>query len=397
MAHIVGAWELGGHLGHIGRFAALTPLFIERGHRVTLLLRDLSRVQHIEGLKQAAVMQAPIWMPKSRSAPTHPVSMSEILQHFGYLSVRGLHGMVRAWRDTFDALQPDLLLCDYAPTALFAARDQSFVRATIGSGYGIPPAGATPMPTFRSVSPEVRTRSLNAEQKVTRTIQRVAEKMGQSGIHQVCDLFSVDEEFLCTLPELDHYDRPQPASYWRLPTGPSGGVLPAWSDSGRQRVFAYIKPPGAHFEATLQALRQSGYDSEVFAPGITPEAIQKHTSDTLRISSKPYDLAKTFETCDSVICHAGHGTVVAALLAGCPVVMVPLQMEQHALARRVEVQGLGETVAPDALVNLPQALERTLDALCIERVRNFASKHAVESSTTAQKNIIERCEQLLTS
>lgn len=285
MAHIVGVWELGGHLGHIGRFAALVPSFVERGHKVTLLLRDLARVQHLDGLQQAAVMQAPLWMPKSRSAPTHPVSMPEILQHFGYLSVPGLYGMVRAWRDTFDALQPDLLLCDYAPTALFAARDQAFVRAAIGSGYSVPPAGVTPMPAFRSISPEIRARALNAEKKVTQVIRRVAEEIGQPGIDNVCDLFDVDEAFLCTLPELDHYDRPEPARYWGLPAQASAGKLPAWSDSDRPRVFAYVKPPGAHFNAAIEALQQSGCEAEVFAPGITPEVMQKHASQIMRISS----------------------------------------------------------------------------------------------------------------
>lgn len=395
MAHVVGVWELGGHLGHLGRFAALVPRFIERGYRVTLVLRDLARVQHLEGLKQAAVLQAPLWMPRSRSAPAHPVSMPEILQHYGYLSVPGLHGMLRAWRDTFETLQPDLLLCDFAPTALLAARDQPFVRASIGSGYAIPPDGVSPMPTFRPVSPEVRARSLRAEQKVTSVIQNVCETLGQPRINNVSDLFKVDESFLCTLPDLDHYDRPQPAKYWGLPTQSSGGEEPNWTDSKRKKVFAYVKPPGAHFDTTIQALQQSGYEAEVFAPGISSAAMQKYTSSTLRISSKPYNLTKVFDTCDAVICHAGHETVVPALIAGRPVVLMPLQMEQHALARRVEAQGIGELVAPDSLSSLPQALERMLDASCIERTRVFASKHSVKSPSATIDNIVERCEQLL--
>ncbi|WP_028672113.1 glycosyltransferase [Saccharospirillum impatiens] len=395
MAHIVGVWELGGHLGHLGRFAALVPQFIERGHRVTLLLRDLARVQHMEGLKQAAIMQAPLWMPRSKSAPAHPVSMPEILQHYGYLSVPGLHGMVRAWSDTFEALQPDLLMCDLAPTALLAARDRSFVCTSIGSGYSIPPTNITPMPTFREVSPEVRSRSLVAEQKVSRVIEAVAEKMGQPAINHVSELFNVDEAFLCTLPELDHYDRPQPARYWGLPTQAKGGVLPNWSGSGRRRVFAYVKPPGAHFDATIQALQQSGCEAEVYAPGISREALKRYASDTLKISAKPYDLVKTFETCDAVICHAGHETVVAALVAGRPVVLIPLQMEQYAFARRVEAQGVGKIVAPDALSALPRALERVLDAPCRERARVFASRHKVESPTSVARKIAEHCEHLL--
>jgi len=395
MAHIVGVWELGGHLGHLGRFAALVPLFVERGHRVTLILRDLARVQHLKGLEQAAVMQAPLWTPRSRSAPAHPVSMPEILQHFGYLSVPGLCGMLRAWRDTFDVLRPDLLLCDYAPTALFASRGQGFVRAAIGSGYSIPPTGQAPMPVFRSVSSSVRSRSLQAEQRVARVIRRVADEMGQNRINSVSELFDVDEEFLCTLPELDHYVRSQPARYWGVPAQSSAGELPRWSNRGIPRVFAYIKPPGHHFDATIKALQQSGYEAEVFAPGITEEVKQRHSSPTLRISSHPYDLIKTFDSCDVVICHAGHETVVPALLAGRPVLLIPLHMEQYALACRVEAQGIGELVAPDDLAKLPQALKRLLEPSCIERTRIFASKYVDVSPALAAGQIVQRCEQLL--
>lgn len=395
MAHIVGVWELGGHLGHIGRFAALVPRFIERGHHVTLVLRDLSRIQHFEGLNQARIIQAPLWMPKSRRAPAHPVSMPEILQHFGYLSVPGLHTMVRAWRDTFELLKPDVLLCDYAPTALLATREQSFIRTSIGSGFSIPPVGTMPMPTFRSVSSDILMRSQDAERKVARVIQRVAAAQGQPNINRVSDLFSVDEAFLCTLQELDHYDRPKPAKYWLLPAPASGGESPAWSGNGQKRVFAYVKPGGPHFEATIKTLQQFDGEAEVYAPGIARDALRKYTSGALRISAQPYDLAKTFETCDAVICHAGHETVVASLLAGRPVVLIPLQMEQHAFACRVEARGLGEIVTPDALHELPQALERILGVSCSDRTRDFASRYKNQVPTSVADSIVERCEQLL--
>lgn len=395
MSHIVGVWELGGHLGHLGRFAALVPEFVERGHSVTLVLRDISRVEHLEGLRHASILQAPLWMPKSRSAPAQPVSMPEILQHFGYLSVPGLTGMTRAWRDTLDLLNPDLILCDYAPTALFATRGMSCIRTAIGSGYSIPPQGVSPMPEFRPIPPELRARATNAEKRVTHVVQRVAEELDQPRISDICEIFSADEQFLCTLPELDHYQRSPSARYWDLPTQASAGKNPNWSHSGRARVFAYIKPPGAHFDATIKALRESGCEAEVFAPGISANVLRTLESEHIRISSRPYDLAKTLDTCDAVISHAGHETVLAALLAGRPVLMIPLQMEQYALAKLVEAQRMGEVVSPDALDQLPGALSRTLGEPIIERTKEFGKQNATMAPKAAALNIIKRCEALL--
>ncbi|MHA7878623.1 MAG: glycosyltransferase [Saccharospirillum sp.] len=395
MAHIACAWELGGHLGHIGRFAALIPHFIERGHRVTLISRDLSRVQQFHNLDGAALLQAPVWMPKARSAPSHPVSMPEILLHFGYLSRDGLQGITRAWRDAFHVLKPDLLLCDMAPTALLATRDQPCVRTAIGSGYGIPPIAQSPMPPFRPVTPSIRARSLNAETRITDTVQYVAEALGQPAPGSLTELFQVEEAFLCTLPELDHYDRPQPATYWGLPTQSSAGEAPNWTTQNRPRVFAYIKPPGAAFEATLKALKEGAFDAEVYAPGLPRSAIDKHSSATLRIRNAPYDLTAMFATCDAVVCHAGHETVVAALLAGRPVVLIPQQMEQLAFAHRVVAQSLGELITPDTLSQLPSALRHVVSDAYVERAKRYAARHKAFSPAAVTENIVTRCEQLL--
>jgi UDP:flavonoid glycosyltransferase YjiC (YdhE family) len=51
----------------------------------------------------------------------------------------------------------------------------------------------------------------------------------------------------------------------------------------------------------------------------------------------------------AVVCHAGSGTTLGALAAGCPLVTVPLFRDQPDNARRVAATGAGRTVpAPDA-------------------------------------------------
>ena len=58
--------------------------------------------------------------------------------------------------------------------------------------------------------------------------------------------------------------------------------------------------------------------------------------------------AKTMPTCDAVVCHAGHGTVVRALASGVPVVACPVAGDMAENAARVAWTGAG--------VSLPRRL-----------------------------------------
>jgi UDP:flavonoid glycosyltransferase YjiC (YdhE family) len=56
------------------------------------------------------------------------------------------------------------------------------------------------------------------------------------------------------------------------------------------------------------------------------------------------DQADVMASADLVACHGGSGTVLGALAAGVPLVMVPLFADQFANARRVADTGAGLTV-----------------------------------------------------
>lgn len=47
MSKILCVWELGEDLGHLGRFAPVVEELLGRGHEVTLVVKDLSRVEEL--------------------------------------------------------------------------------------------------------------------------------------------------------------------------------------------------------------------------------------------------------------------------------------------------------------------------------------------------------------
>jgi MGT family glycosyltransferase len=56
-----------------------------------------------------------------------------------------------------------------------------------------------------------------------------------------------------------------------------------------------------------------------------------------------------FPRCDLVVCHAGSGTVMAALVHGLPLVLVPIGADQPQNARRCDALGLATVLEVDRL------------------------------------------------
>ena len=73
--------------------------------------------------------------------------------------------------------------------------------------------------------------------------------------------------------------------------------------------------------------------------------------------------ARTMPTCDLVICHAGHGTLVRALTSGCAVLACPAVGDMNENAARLDWAGAGVRL-PRRFVSphpLRLAVERALD------------------------------------
>src|SRR5438445_13046775 len=121
MSRILYAWELGTGYGHLGSVLPLAVRLRARGHEVVFARRDLTPPERFLGRRGFALLQAPVWLSERRGLDL-PVSYAEMLANFGFLDRAGLTGMVKAWRQLYALVQPDLLVIDHAPTALLAVR-----------------------------------------------------------------------------------------------------------------------------------------------------------------------------------------------------------------------------------------------------------------------------------
>jgi UDP:flavonoid glycosyltransferase YjiC (YdhE family) len=345
MAHLHLCWELGGGLGHAGRLKMLAQALLARGHRVTLSLRDLAHTRSLLADLDVPKFQAPVWQQGSSGLPPTQGNLAEILFLFGYLDAAPLRGMVDGWRALFGQLRPDLVVADFAPTAILAARSLGLRSASVGSGFYSPPPGKS-LPPLRDWEPIPAQRLSSSEARVVGNANLLLPSTAAPFEHGA-ELFLGDVAVLCTWPELDHYGRAEhEAAHW---VGPSllspGGLAPHWPPGEGRKVFAYLKAGHASHRAVLQALVDEGCRAVVYLPDVAGGAAPPVISPQLHYADAPVDLTLALAEADLCISHGGVATLAQALLAGVPLLMLPMQNEQFLIARQVARSGAGYNAA----------------------------------------------------
>src|SRR5204863_2109314 len=138
------------------------------GHRIAFMFRELRQLAVIPEARGFDLFQAPRSTHEG-VAPRLPDSFADILLGCGYADARELTALVAGWRALFAAWKPDLLVADFAPTALAAARLSELKRVTYGNGFFTPPR-MSPLPPFRHDEPVPRERLAQADARALATV-----------------------------------------------------------------------------------------------------------------------------------------------------------------------------------------------------------------------------------
>jgi hypothetical protein len=320
-------------------------------------------------------------------------SLAEIAFHCGYLQASALRGMVAGWRDLYALLQPDLVVGDYAPTALLAARSMGLRSASVGSGFSSPPPGR-PMPSFQ---PAPQERLAASEARMLASCNEVLADYGALPFAHAADVFNGDLPLLCTWPELDPYEDRSDAQW----LGPSfmaqGGIAPFWPEGGGRKVFAYLKASHAAHGAVLNALMEEGCRVLAYVPEVAAGAAPPVVSDNVVYAEAPVSLTQALAEADLCVCHAGEATLAQSLLAGVPLLMLPSHTEQFLNARRVAMSGAGYNAAMLTPASDWRAVVRALhdEPMYRAAAQAFAARHSGFDQRLMNEALAHQLESLL--
>jgi UDP-N-acetylglucosamine:LPS N-acetylglucosamine transferase len=394
MARIAFAWELGGSYGHALASAALAHSLSARGHSIALAFRELHQLALIPEARGFDIFQAP------RSANEGvlralPDSYAEILLGSGYGDARELTALVGAWRSLFRAWKPDLVVADFAPTALAAARTLDLRRVTYGNGFFTPPR-LDPLPAFRHDQPVAPERVLAADRAALASVNAAYSAFGVPPLATLAQMFETDEDFLCTFPELDHYGTRPMSAYWGPRLRFDQGAECEWPEGPGKHVFVYLQRDLPQLDVVIDWLAASPHRVIAFIPDLDEARRRRLAARQRLVTERPVRLERLLKRCDLIVCHGGEISA-GAVMYGVPQLLFPTHYEQYLLARRLELLGAAGWIGPagDAAVVSGALARLATDPSFGSAARAFAQRYASYSPQEQRRRVVGRIEQII--
>lgn len=330
MAHILLGWEFGGNRGHAMRLVQLADRLKARGHQVSFALQRVDAITPVEA-KGSAIWPAPVsprlLVNTTRPKTAAPNTMGDILARLGFDDPSIVAASLRAWQLLFNAIKPDLIVAEYAPFLLMAARGRVKTVA-VGTGFDAPPSE---MPRFPSLTGKPA--AIDEEQTLAAVNLGLAQLGGQR-LTALPELFTATAEISATFTEMDPY------AEWRIrrlamPTVPLPPPVIAPGSGGE--VFVYA-PELVPVDAALwKGLATSKLPVRVHIPMVSDAYLAELGRMGFIVERDPVDFPLIAQRSRLLVSHGGHGFVCSGLLAGLPQVICHYDLEKlghaHAVAR----------------------------------------------------------------
>lgn len=365
MKRIVYAWELGGGFGHLDRIFALGSQLAPQDIEIIYSLRDLPRAELRASAGQKRFIQSP--MHTHRGGELAAASnYADILLRCGYEDPVELTGLLRGWINLYELTKPDLILTDHAPTAALAARHLKIPACSICTGFEVPPVHSKITPSIQPWNTKLTRQQLRQkDQQALSNINQALAACSAAPINKVMDIYDIKQNYLCTFPELDHFEDRQNATYAGPMFRSHGNTFEAWEKSSLPRLFIYVSAAHPQFQSLINSLRTLPYASLVYTRDLKMKNRQPTIDGNLFISPQPLALDSVLQHADLIISNGGSFVTAATLLRGTRLLILPQHMEQALLGYKLAFRNLA------IMVNSQKS---SLDwADIIEKVRNSDS------------------------
>jgi UDP:flavonoid glycosyltransferase YjiC (YdhE family) len=332
MPHVVFAWEIGSGFGHLIPLAAFGDAFLRRGHRVTALVPNSSRDGQLLSPLGIDVVELPTHPAPPRSFPVSVNYTGNLLRN-GFWDAPTVASRLDTWRDALNRLQPDLLFCDHAPSALLASRGARYPRVAVGNGFTLPPL-STPMPNVQPWFAIPADRLAETDRAFLDSVNPVLTQAGLAALPAISSLFDGVERLLHIEPELDHYPiRPDETYLGAIEPAPA--LFPEVAPQRDRGVFVYLSAANRFLEPVLNALKGRDVPVDAYIAGSTSANVTPVQAPNIRYLHTPVDLQGVAERYRLAITHGGALSASMLLRRGTRVLICPADLEKAVLAARL--------------------------------------------------------------
>jgi UDP:flavonoid glycosyltransferase YjiC (YdhE family) len=244
-------------------------------------------------------------------------------------------------------LQPDVLVAEYAPTALVAALLAGIRRVTLSAGFSVP-VFRDPLPDLRPWTPTDPDVLRAIDEKLLVAMRDAAGANASRLPQHASALFDAQAHLLCTFREIDPFGPREGVEYLGPPKDSTGGIEVRWTRDSGPRVFAYLKSRSPRFDAVIAALQSLDAEVIVAAPGLAQDRAKSMSTASTRVVPEAVNLDLVIPGASLCVSHAGAGVPARAMAAGVPMALLPLQLDQFLMAKRIESTGAAVVSDPEA-------------------------------------------------
>ena len=343
------AWETGGGGSHNARLVHLAGVLKRRGFLVDLATvrpHEITETTNsIDRLVQAPVL--PRMSRTARSAGTKPVrSYSDILLYFEIDKPLVVRRQIETWRSLFDALRPDVLVADYSPVAVLAARGR-VPAVAFGCGFTVPCGLDGRFPAFPPLPPS----ELEDELALLFSVNAALEDLGDPEVDDLPSAFVAPVNISYGFAELDPYfeSRTEP----RLP--PVVEQCNVEPGAGRE-VVAFLPNHYKNDPALLRALAAVKLPIRLDDRDLDPESRKILERTGARIETKLLDADEIARNAAMMLSHGGVHSVTRGLIAGVPNLILGSTPEHLFFIHVLERLGIGVGITRRDY--LPEAVDR---------------------------------------
>jgi UDP:flavonoid glycosyltransferase YjiC (YdhE family) len=330
------AYESGYGLGHLTRLAALARRLNVRGINTILASYRLDDVARFAGSFDR-IVQAPVWpsfFASERSAVVRwGPSYADNLLNIGFGEARYIAANQLAWRGIIDDHDAKVVVADFAPGAILAAKGRCR-SLQVGAPFYTPALDGEIFPAFLADQPT----SGALEPRLLAAITAAMRELRRPAPLSLRDAVIGDESFPMSFPEFDSYLR-----YRREPLLPPDAMPldAAPQQEARDKVYVYLPEWVQHNDVAMAALCAMNLPVRLFMPHVADDLVATLRNFRVELADTPFSVAE-LSTCARVFMHhGGLGSCHIGLVAGVPQVTLESDMEKLVNGRALTALGVG--------------------------------------------------------
>jgi rhamnosyltransferase subunit B len=258
--------------------------------------------------------------------------MGDILARVGLDRPGALAAMIRGWDAILAAAKPDLVVAEFAPALLMAARGR-MLTVVNGTGFSCPHAGLSAFPVLGdAVAPIVD------EGALLDTVDADLRSVGREPLASLPALFAADHVMIAGFAALDPYAAERPGAHCApninvppLPTSPAQG----------DELFVYFYSLVSPDAPLWQGLADAGRRVRIHFSDASADHLATFKRLGLAFERHPLPFDRIAGQSRLALSHGGHGFVSSCLVAGLPQIIGWYDLEKKLHADGVVAAGLG--------------------------------------------------------